>query len=174
MKKIIIGAMIILTVGVMSGCKEENKDSTSTKTTSTVEEEMSTVVSFDINEMSDSLLANGSFKDKLAEVSNEIALSRLYVIDSAKVSEAIFYTNSNATAEEIAIIKVNDGETTADIISAYNKRIEEQKVACESYLPDEMPKLENAVVIEKGAYAILVISEDSSKATEIINNYIGK
>ena len=49
-----------------------------------------------------------------------------------------------------------------------NERINDLKVRYEDYKPEEMSKLENAVVIEDGNYLFVVISPDNDKAREIV------
>ncbi len=114
----------------------------------------------------------GIFKDQLAEIDPDIAINRLYHLDSGKLEDYSFYTNTGATAEEIAVVKVNDESYIKNIENAFNNRVEEQKEACRDYLPDEMTKLDKAVIKVSGPYAILVISEDHEKANEIIGRYI--
>lgn len=119
-------------------------------------------------EIADKLLAEGDFKDQLAEVDAGVAVGRLYELEADKISDSMFYTNTNATAEEIAVVKAS-ADYLDIVLEAYNKRVADQKEACVDYLPDEMPKLEKAVVVKKGDYAILCISCDSAKAESIIN-----
>ena len=48
----------------------------------------------------------------------------------------------------------------------------ERKEVFESYLPEEVFKIDNSILETKGNYLIFCISGDSNKASEIINNYI--
>ncbi len=119
-------------------------------------------------EAADAIRTQGDFKDQLATVHNTTALTRLYVLDEANIEEAAFYTNSSSTAEEIAVIKVKSQDYIDTVKAAYEKRIEDQKDACKDYLPDEMPKLDSAVIYVNGNYAVLCISNDNSKMEGII------
>ena len=51
-------------------------------------------------------------------------------------------------------------------------RINDLKIGFEDYNPDEMYKLENAVVKSSGNYVMMVICKDNAKAAEIINSYL--
>ena len=51
-------------------------------------------------------------------------------------------------------------------------RINDLKIGFEDYNPDEMYKLENAVVKSSGKYVMMVISGDNTKAAEIIKGYL--
>ncbi|MCM1273636.1 MAG: DUF4358 domain-containing protein [Clostridium sp.] len=122
----------------------------------------------DVQTAADKILSDGDFKDQLATVDKSMALGRLYSLDEASVEAAAFYTNSNSTAEEIAVIKVNSADYVETVKAAYEKRISDQKEACKDYLPDEMPKLDSAVVYTNGNYVVLCISNDSGKANDVI------
>lgn len=119
-------------------------------------------------EAADAIRTQGDFKDQLATVHNTTALTRLYVLDEANIEEAAFYTNSSSTAEEIAVIKVKSQDYIDTVKTAYEKRITDQKDACKDYLPDEMSKLDSAVIYVNGNYAVLCISNDNSKMEGII------
>lgn len=115
----------------------------------------------DVQTVADTLLEEGDFKDKLAPVDKTMALTRLYALDEGIAESCAFYTNSNATAEEIAVIKVKSEENADTVKAAYEKRVEEQKAACKDYLPDEMPKLDKAIIYTHGNYVVLCVSNDS-------------
>ena len=52
--------------------------------------------------------------------------------------------------------------------TAYENRISSQKEACRDYLPDEMTKLDAAVIYTNGNYVVLCVSNDSAKAEQVI------
>lgn len=126
----------------------------------------------DVKTVAADIKKEGIFKDQLAEIDPDIAINRIYHLDSAKLESYSFYTNTGATAEEIAVIKVNDESYLKNIENSFNNRIDDQKDACRDYLPDEVTKLDKAVVKVSGPYAIFVVSEDPEKANEIIGRYI--
>lgn len=129
---------------------------------------------FDVKTVAADIKNEGKFKDQLAEIDPNIAINRIYQLDSAKLEAYAFYTNTGATAEEIAVIKVNDDSYLKNIENAFNKRVDDQKEACRNYLPDEMTKLDKAVIKTSGSYIIFVVSEDSEKANEIIGRYFNQ
>ena len=164
----------VLAIGT-TGCGKDNAEADNT-TKEAVSEAVGTESQEEETEkeavaakaVADAILNGGDFKDNLAEVDKAMALTRLYALDPEQVEESMFYTNSQATAEEIAVIKVKSEDYVQAVKAAYETRIADQKTACESYLPDEMPKLEAAVIYEKGKYVVLCVSNDSDKALEII------
>lgn len=118
--------------------------------------------------LADEILSSGDFKDQLAVIDSDMALTRLYALDANEIETAAFYTNSNATAEEIAVIEVKNAEYTEAVETAFLKRVEEQKEACENYLPDELPKLDMAVIFTSGNYVVLCVSNDATKIEAVL------
>ena len=160
---------------MMAGCGKDNNDNTAKESTEQTDnketdDKEDKNINLDTQEIADAILEGGEFKDSLATVAKEMALGRLYALDAAQIDSAAFYTNSNATAEEIAVIKTTSADYVATVKEAYEKRVSDQKVACENYLPDEMPKLESAVIYTQGNYVILCVSENSDKAESIIKD----
>lgn len=166
--KIVVLGLVALSLFV-TACGKVRTGSTTESTTSDFEASGEDAISLDAKSLADDIKKEGKFKDQLAEVEADIAINRLYQLDSGKLSDYCFYTNTGATAEEIAVVKVNDDSYLKNIEEAFNKRVESQKEACSDYLPDEMPKLDKAVVKTVGSYVIFVVSEDSAKAEGIID-----
>ncbi len=174
MKKILYtGVMITALAFCLAGCDGEEDENTTSSAAQEVEEQTTSSeekvdVDFSAKALADVILDGGSFKDNLAEVDKTMALTRLYSLDPEQIEDSMFYTNSQATAEEIAVIKVKSEDYIQSVKDAYTARIEDQKNACESYLPDEMPKLESAIIYENGKYIVLCVSENNDEALELI------
>ena len=158
-KKIaLIVTLVICTMGMAACGDKKDDDKKETKTDS-------------VSELADKLKAEGSFTD-LSPLESKIAVERLYGLDSSKIEDSAFYSNSNATAEDVAVIKVNDESYVADVKKAIEDRVAEQTKSFESYNAAEVPKLEDAVIITSGKYVVFVVSGDSAKAKDIIKGYI--
>ena len=164
MKKKLLMVLLSLTlVFSLSACGSKGNKS---------DEAGNTDANIDVNTLADAIKNGGDFKDNLAPVDKSIGLTRvLSNVDESMVEEAAFYTNSSSSAEEIIVIKTTSADYVKVMTAAFDVRISNQKVACNDYLPDEIPKLENALKYTNGKYAILVISNDSAKAKEIIEGY---
>lgn len=124
----------------------------------------------DIVDLSDQLLKGAEFEDELSAV-DDTTVKKLYNIDN--YVKASVYISSGATAEEIALFEFENKETTEDGMKKATDRIEEQKSDFESYIPKEIPKLDNAVIRQSGRYLLVCVS-NSDKAEEIITQYIKK
>lgn len=176
-KKIYNIVMILAMAGALTACgnKEEKTTEntevvTTTETDGTETDVSDGALDVDVQTVADGILQGGDFKDNLAPVDTSLALSRLYNLDAGQIEASAFYTNSNATAEEIAVIKASSADYVDTVKTAYENRIASQKEACKDYLPDEMTKLDAAVVYTNGNYVVLCVSNDSAKAEQVIED----
>lgn len=128
-------------------------------------------IEINMEELSTEILESGAFSDSLAKVDNEIVMND-YSFTNDEIKEIISYQGSGATSEEILLIELNDKSFLNSVKNKINTRLDERKEAFNSYLPEEVFKIENNLLEIKGNYVILCISNDSNKVNEVINNYI--
>lgn len=114
------------------------------------------------------LLDEVKFKDKLEPV-DEKAIENLYGITKEQYTAAKVYMSTGATAEEIAVFRVDADDKAATIEDALKARVEDQKSIMKDYLPNEMTKLDNAIIKSKDHYVILCITDDVKNAQKIID-----
>ena len=127
-----------------------------------------------VSAVADAIKNGGSFKEDIETVDAEMVLTRMYGLDKAQIAEAAIYMSSGASAEEITVIRVANESDIDAVVAGCEARIDDQKKACEDYLPDEMPKLEDAVVYKNGNYVVMCVSQDSAKAKAIIEEEFAK
>ncbi len=146
----IIVALCLL-LAVFAGCtpKSESKD-------------------YDVVALSQKISSEGKFSDLLNPVDEKMAAS-LYGFSQENVTDCALLCSTGATTEEIGIFKCADTEYAKELFTIAQARVKSQRSAYESYAPAEMPKLDDAVVLNDGLYVFYVVSLDSSKAEEIIN-----
>lgn len=106
-----------------------------------------------------------TFKDAMTE-GDDAMFSARYNLDSELVEDKAMYVGTLATAEEITVIKVKDAGDVQAAKDAVNAHLEDQKTAFENYIPEEMPKIENALVLTQGNYVLLAVADDTSKVKE--------
>ncbi len=126
---------------------------------------------FSLDDCARELLASDAFTDLLSPITNETAAG-LYGFDVSKLSEAQVYCSTGATAEEIAIFKAVDEAAAKEIKTACEARVEYQKESYESYVPEEVPKLEKAIVRISGVYVVYVTAADSTEAGKVLDGFI--
>lgn len=126
-------------------------------------------ITIDISKLAEDIMENIKFEDELNKVDNETA-NKLYDINNA-VSQVV-YMSSGATAEEIAIFEFKDEENCKIALEKANNRIEEQKQSFKDYMPKEMKKIEDAIVVSKNKYLIVCIADNQDDIEKILNKYI--
>ncbi len=115
---------------------------------------------------------NVAFSEEIEEVDSSVALTN-FGLDETEF-EAVEYATSSAVAEVFAAFKGNSAEDTAVITEAVQNRIDYLRESYSSYGPQEVPKIESAVVITQGNCVIFCISADNSQAKALIEKYISQ
>lgn len=149
-KKVLTYIMAVIMVVTITGCAKEEK-------------------AVDAAALGEALLNNITYTDEMAAIDLETA-EMVYYFGEASVTNAYIYESSGATAEEIAVFQCAD-EASADIMEkAVAERVEEQKESFENYVPEELVKLDAAVIARSGNVVILSVSADAEKARQIIDD----
>ena len=141
----------------------------STTTSSAASAKSSQAAAVDVTKVADRLLNEIKYDDKLAEAEKE-SLDVIYPglpKDKIKAMK-IYVSSSGGTSEEIAAFEAGDEETAKEIETKLKERVETQKTSFKNYVPEELKRLENALVIRKGNYIYLSVSADPDKAKSII------
>lgn len=128
-------------------------------------------IQINIEELATKIAESGAFEDEIAKIDSEMIMSD-YNITTDEVEGFVSYQGSGATSEEIVILKVKDKSNLNDVKDKINSRIKERKQAFQSYLPEEVGKIDNNILRVEGNYIIFCVSNDSSKVNQIINEYI--
>ncbi len=111
------------------------------------------------------------FQDELMEVS-ENNLSNLYGLSAEDVSEYKAYVSATmATAEEVAVFVAQDGKVDA-VRQAVDARVQDQKENYQNYQPQEMTKLNSAIVRQKGNVVVLVVADDTETANTLVDEIL--
>lgn len=100
----------------------------------------------------------GVFSGALTEIEQEVACA-LYGMDESSVTASAVY-GSTSTAEELAIFTFSDETSAQTAGELLGYRVEDRRDELENYLPNELPKLDKAVIEIRGASALLVIAAD--------------
>ena len=109
-------------------------------------------------------ILNPPFED--AEV-----VATLYDLAPTDVTTGIVRCSTGATAEELALFQAADEDAAARIEMAMQTRVQRQIAAFARYVPEEVPKLEQALVQRSGVYVALVVAAQSDGADKILYNY---
>ena len=114
------------------------------------------------------LLDSGAFTDTLEAVDAEVAAT-LYGVDAADITDCAVYTSLSAGAEEIAVLVMADETSATAAMDGLEKRVADQKAALESYQPDEVAKLDSAILEQRGSSVLLAVCADADAARAAID-----
>ncbi|MCR4771154.1 MAG: DUF4358 domain-containing protein [Oscillospiraceae bacterium] len=124
----------------------------------------------DISSLADSVMAGSAFSDELAPADSQIGCY-LYGVDPALPENSVFLFSSGATAEELAAFKMRSAADAETVETAVRERISAQRASFADYNPDEVPKLDRAVVKRSGVYVVLCVAADSSAAESAVDAF---
>ncbi len=128
-------------------------------------------VQFEPQEAAGALLDSKAFSDILSPVQPVIA-AVLYGVPLENVDACSVYCSTGATAEEIAVFRCRDEAAAAALKQTAQQRLQEQKDAYSSYAPQEIPKLDNALLRASGVYVVCVVAEDYDAVRPILDKFI--
>lgn len=135
--------------------------------TSSIEESKDIII--DINKLAKDIKEQNMFDDSLEIIEEEVIISN-YNFEKEKIQNVVSYIGTGATAEEILILESNDKNNIESLKEKINARLKDRKEAFASYLPNEVYKLENPVLITKDKYIILCICNNA----QTMNKYLEK
>lgn len=108
------------------------------------------------------ILSKTKFKDNLSKVSDALVVSN-YDIKEDFVLSASLFISGGSTAEEVAVFELKSSKNADKLIELIKNRVERKKKDFESYLPQEMAKLNSPLIVKKGNVVVLVIADNPNK-----------
>ena len=126
--------------------------------------------SADIEGFASEMLSSIEFKDTMSEVSDNVA-ARMFHLEADSLVAGKVYTDGGSTAEEFAVFETSGPDEAEALGEKLRERVEEKKANFETYKPEEMPKLNDPVIMTGGNIAVLCISDDNAAANRIMSKY---
>ncbi|MBQ8338172.1 MAG: DUF4358 domain-containing protein [Oscillospiraceae bacterium] len=146
MKKLFCFALVIVSVFCLCSCNKEQGKTPATADVAAV--------------ISDST----EFTELIALTKDNIG-SRYYGIDLDAIEEyEVLVCSSAAAPDEIAVFKMKDKEDVEDMLDVVRERKQELYDRFVDYRPNEINKINNAVIGSNGNYVYFVVSGDNSAA----------
>ncbi|CCY54247.1 uncharacterized protein BN781_00769 [Coprococcus sp. CAG:782] len=133
------------------------------------EEKKTEDVSMDIHSVAKEIVDNGNFTD-IAEINKDKGISQ-YSVGDAEIADAVTYFSSGATAEEVVIF---EGATDADadkLLTAAEERKEDDYKTWQDYKPEEVSRVDKAVIKKSGKYVVFCIADDKDAVSAVIDKY---
>ena len=140
--------MALLLVCLLCGCAAEKKAEEAAPKTCA--------------EWADTIAASAGFQE-LADANAKYLEKHLMVEADSLEDFCLRMDNTRATPEMICVLKVKTGANQAEAKRALEAYRNEQIAVYRDYQPDQVVKLENARVLENGAYLVFSVSPDADK-----------
>lgn len=122
---------------------------------------------FDAEKTTQALVGAGAFSEELERLDTDILL-RFYELDESKVAAAAGYASTGLTAEEVAVFEMTDEAAAKEAEGLLKAHLDYQIESNEDYRPQEMPKLEKAVVERRGKTLVFLVAADYSAAEQAL------
>ena len=114
----------------------------------------------------------GAFSEELEELDADIAFSLYRLADSGlareDLKECSVLRSAGATCEEGAVLIFTGADKAETAVDALKDYITAQINANRDYRPNEIPKLENAWIDQRGETVLLVVANDLDAAKEAV------
>lgn len=152
--KIAVCALMITVLTVLSGCGSSKAGTDA-----------------DAKTIGSDLLNKITYADEMTEMDYDTA-SMIISLSDVNVVDSVIYESTGATAEEIVVLKCGSSDDAKKASEAFKQRVSEQKESFQDYVPEELTKLNAAVIAVSGDFAVLSVSDDPDTAKEIISEYL--
>ena len=128
-------------------------------------------VDADAKTIGSDLLQKITYADEMTEMDLDTALMIINLSD-VNITDSAIYESTGATAEEIVVLKCASSDDAKKASEAFKTRVSEQKESYQDYVPEELTKLNAAVIATSGNFAVLSVSDDPDTAKSIISEYL--
>ncbi|MBO7703439.1 MAG: DUF4358 domain-containing protein [Solobacterium sp.] len=106
--------------------------------------------------------------DKVEKVEDRI-IKGLFFFDEGTIDDASVYISNDKTADIVGVFKTSDPAAAKEKIEAYLVTLKGQM---ESYAPDEVFKVDNAVIEESSDKVVLIIADDIENARKVAQSLV--
>ncbi len=116
------------------------------------------------------LLATGGFAEELTLTENDVGCF-LYGLQESDAPGMRYYFSSGAVADEIAVLPCADEAALQKVLSECANRLDLQNQLFTVYKPEELPKLKDALVLQRGNTVVLCVATDYDKVRAVLDKY---
>lgn len=110
---------------------------------------------------------------KLMEKASARDLKQFIGIDAHDYNQVIYYRNITALAvDELLIVKAEESSQLSSVEGAVNERISSQIKTYESYGPEQVKLLKNAIQLKKGNYYFYCTADKADEYEEVLLNAV--
>lgn len=111
-----------------------------------------------------------NLSDHMDQVQDRI-VSGLFFFDEGVVTQSAVYIANDKSADVVGVFETTDADSCRKAIQTY---LDSAKTQMQNYFPDEVFKLDNAVVEDNGSTVILIACSDLEGAKKEADSILGK
>ncbi len=182
MKKIIMIILVLMiTVGLFAACggsggsssqsstMDESNSSSGSDTSDTQSSGSDDAQDADksIDDVANEIIDALGFNDMMSVTPSVVEVQHKIYTDEIADEAVVYLHATGIIADEIFILKLKDGADVDKLIDGMGAYIIDRIGQYEGYAPEEVPKLENAQIVQKGNYIMMLIAEDPSAGAEV-------
>ena len=121
-------------------------------------------------ELSREITDNVEFSEQLTQI-DTINAQKRYMLSSKDYSEITAFVGTASVCDEFVIVKTTDTEGIAEDLRSY---IDSKKESYKTYRPNEIYKLDNAIIEQYEDAVVMIITADSDDAIRVYEEYLKK
>ena len=121
-------------------------------------------------ELSREITDNVEFSEQLTQI-DTINAQKRYMLSSKDYSEITAFVGTASVCDEFVIVKTTDTEGIAEDLRSY---IDSKKEIYKTYRPNEVYKLDNAIIEQYEDAVVMIITADSDDAIRVYEEYLKK
>ena len=111
------------------------------------------------------------FLDSLEPVSENV-VKKVVRLSTDLITDFHYEIGTGATGEEFAVITCDSTASAKKIKEEIEYRQEDLYMTYESYSPESLPRISNAVIEQKGVYVIFISCEKNDAAQKLVDKYL--
>lgn len=119
------------------------------------------------SELAAEIVAGLEFSDELEDSGTETAYS-FYGVEPSMCKNASFFRGSSATVDEVAVFDCVDGDAAKEVLLCAEERQQYLVDGYSNYGPEQVPKINTAVIKTIGNTVIFCISDTPEKLDKVI------
>lgn len=132
-----------------------------------------TAKAFDPETATKAVLDSGCFSVELDELDAALLYDfQGYGVDDGAVTGSKAYSASGYT-EQVAVLTCKDEDAAGQVKAFLEQYLSDMKDSYKDYAPAEVPKLDAAILEQRGASVLLVVPNDAAKARSAVDG-LGK
>ena len=122
------------------------------------------------SELSREITDNVEFSEQLTQI-DTINAQKRYMLSSKDYSEITAFVGTASVCDEFVIVKTSNTEGIIEDLRSY---IDSKKESYKTYRPNEVYKLDNAIIEQYEDAVVMIITADSDDAIRVYEEYLKK